>query len=105
MISSDLIIFSHLLIYLVDSGKKETLEVIEDKQKEIVKYIIDKYNDGQPMYRNVNVQDVQRIVSEQWISVSKSKEMGIDNNGLLYLLSIIIDIMGDKLFTYESNEG
>ncbi len=104
MLSAELNSFSVLLIYLIDKGEKEELEVIEDKKEKIVEYIIKKYDNGIPMFRNVNAQSVQEFINEQYVSESDSRDRGIDNNGLLYLLELVINYISNELFDFQVNE-
>ncbi|NFE95827.1 UNVERIFIED_ORG: hypothetical protein B2H95_00740 [Clostridium botulinum] len=103
MLCTDLNMFSILLINLIDNGKNEDIEIIEEKKDNIVEYILNKYNDGRTIFKNINIESVQNFITEQYITETDSRDKGIDNNGLLYLLQIIISYMSNELFNYECN--
>lgn len=107
MLEIELGSFSKLIIHLVDLGEREDLEVIEDKQKNIVDYITEKYSKKYgdlPIFNDLHNKSIQKFISEQYISIEEMKAEGIENNGLLYLVQIIINNISASSLDEEVSE-
>lgn len=86
-------IFARELIWMVDEGQTLSIEEVCNHVEagNIVQYI--KNSCG---FKNINitvdnVKDVNSILAERYVSEREAQNQGIKNNGLLYLLNLIID--------------
>ena len=105
---NDLNIFANSLICLIDSGESENLETIENNQNNIVNYIMDQYGEKYKMvscdYKNFDEKVIQNFINKQCISEKEMKERGVKNNGLLFLVILMLNGIIDKSIAYEDIE-
>lgn len=104
--NSNLKLFAHLLLYFIDKGYKEDIETIEDKfyQKNIVDYIMKKYKsiDNIPLFNSIDQDAIQNYFDEEYYSENQMHTFGFDNNGLLFIVQLILDKISSDCFDLEN---
>lgn len=94
--------FIVVLTHFVDKGYLESLQTIEEKydDKILVEYIINKYSaiEDLPIFKNININDLEEIYNNVYISENEIKNQGIENNGLLYLINVASDELQNIIF-------
>lgn len=99
-IAFEIEVFKSEIIILLDQGESisvEELENISDKE-DIVEYIGKKYG-----FKNINsTPENQKLLKAKlkdiYISEQKARDSGIENNGLIYLLDILFEMMNTERF-------
>lgn len=96
--------FIGALTYFIDKGHIESLQTIEEKHddKILVEYIINKYSKikGLPIFKNININDLEKIYADVYITENEIKNQGIENNGLLYLINVASDKLQSIIFDH-----
>lgn len=104
--NSNLQLFAHLLLYFIDKGHKEDLKTIEDEfyNKNVVNYIIKKYQaiDNVPLFDSINPDVIQEHLNELDCSETGMHDLGFDNNGLLFIVQLILDKISSDCFDLEN---
>ncbi len=104
-ILSQINFFGLEIMHLLDQGKSmsvEEFEAISDNE-DIVEYIGRTYG-----FKNLNsTPDNQRLLKERlkeiYISEGEARKSNIENNGLVYLLSILFDMAIRDAYDYKWN--
>lgn len=99
-IAFEIEVFKSEIIFLLDQGKSISVEEIENisDNEDIVEYIGKKYG-----FRNINsTPENQKLLKAKlkgiYISEQKARDNGIKNNGLVYLLDILFEMMNTERY-------
>lgn len=85
-----LCLFGEYIARLVDQGESESVDTISEKalNKELVKYLIDKYK----IDISNTTYDINAFEEFFFDNLLESRKSGIFNNGLLSVISTILDV-------------
>lgn len=89
-----LCLFGEYIARLVDQGKSENVDTISEKawNKELVKYLIEKYK----IDISNTTYDINAFEEFFFDNLLESRKSGIINNGLLSVISTILDVCERK---------
>ncbi len=107
---SDLIFQVHLfaseILILIDQGKCISLTEFEQimDEKRIVQYIEEEYGFKNRNSTPENQKLVQQYLNETvYVSENEAYKIGIENNGFVYLLSVLMDFLERTAYDYKWN--
>lgn len=96
-----------ILLYLIDKGYSETLDIIEQQndKKILISYIVSRYPEIKKLiiFQDIDINALNKIYHEQYIFVNDIKKNGIENNGLLYLIKFASDKIHSICCQYNNN--
>lgn len=97
-------LFSEVIV-LLDEGKSITIEEFEEKMDNgtIIEFIGEKYG-----FKNLNsTPENQNIIKQElsalYVSENEAQKKCISNNGFVYLLSCLFEIVQSEAFDYKMN--
>lgn len=98
--------FSNELLRMIDEGQSLPINVVCDSidNGSIVQVIAKKCG-----FKNINVSpytipDVNAILKEKYVSENEARNRGIDKNGLIFIVLLIVDHLTNLLYQLEFND-
>mgnify|MGYP001120534020 CR=1 FL=1 len=105
-IFGQLSLFAYELLRIIDEGQTVSISDVCDniEQGTITEFI--KTRCG---FKNVNVTlesipDVNNVMKEKYVSENEAYNRGIDNNGLVYLVHLIVEDLSKLLYDMKLND-
>lgn len=93
------------ILILLDEGKSITIQKFEEEMDEgnIIEFIGKNYGFKNQNSIPENQDKLKVALADMYVSESEGRNKRITNNGLVYLLDCLINIIANELFDYKMN--